>query len=104
MGTMLQGALGSVMSSLSALPPTPRLRGRDATPNTKLLADRTFVADMALLCEQLVMNDMPLGFWAFDATAPDAAAAHTESASPLGGVRARRARLAPLSSSSFGTR
>ena len=39
----------------------------------RLLLDRSFVADMAMLAEHFVMHDMEPGFWDFNARAPGAA-------------------------------
>lgn len=51
----------------------PQSRGSEWFAQPDLLGSRTFVRDMGRLAEHAMMNDMPPGFWDFDAAAPDAA-------------------------------
>jgi len=72
---IMMGAVLAALGLSSEPPKTSGVRRVRAKPawGRRLLLDRSFVADMAMLAEHFVMHDMEPGFWDFDARAPGAA-------------------------------
>ena len=60
------------LSSESSSTASPRRLRTKPAWGRRLLLDRSFVADLAVLAEHFVMHDMEPGFWDFDARAPGA--------------------------------